>query len=256
MNNDIVRKRNLKLNTISSLGYQIVNIICNFILPRLILKAYGSEVNGLVNSITQFLHVIGFLELGVGAVVQSALYKPLAEKNYCVVSKVVASAQKFFRRIAYVLAVYALILMFSYPLITNQNFGWIYTALLIFAISISSFAQYCFGIVDSLLLNADQHGYVQYITQISTIVLNTIACALLIWADAGIHAVKLTTSVFFLLRPVVFRIYINKHYKLERKIKYSEEPIKQKWNGIAQHIAAVVLEGTDVVVLTVSIICP
>ena len=93
MTKNIERNKNLKLNTISSLGYQLVNIICNFILPRLILGAYGSVVNGLVNSITQFLQVIGFLELGVGSVVQSALYKPLAEKNYESVSKVVASAQ-------------------------------------------------------------------------------------------------------------------------------------------------------------------
>ena len=32
--------------------------------------------------------------------------------------------------------------------------------------------------------------------------------------------------------------------------KYKEEPIKQKWNGIAQHVAAVVLDNTDVIVLT------
>ncbi len=245
------RNRYLKLNTISSLSYQLVNIVCNFILPRLILKAYGSEVNGLVNSIAQFLHIIGFLELGVGSVVQSALYKPLAEKNFESVSKVVASAQKYFRILAYILSGYVVVLIIAYPFIAEQNFGWVYTAFLIFAISISSFAQYYFGAVDSLLLNADQHGYVQYVTQIITLLLNTATCALLIYLGAGIHAVKLTTSCFFLLRPLVFRIYITKHYRIDRKIKYAEEPIKQKWNGIAQHVAAVVLDGTDVVVLTI-----
>ena len=76
------RKRRLFYNTISSLIFQLTTIICGFILPRLILTAFGSEVNGLVNSIIQFLGIISFLELGVGAVVQSTLYKPLAEKNY------------------------------------------------------------------------------------------------------------------------------------------------------------------------------
>ncbi len=251
MKKNIQRKKNLRYNTISSLSYQLVNIICNFILPRLILGAYGSDVNGLVNSIAQFLHIVGFLELGVGSVVQSALYKPLAEKNYESVSKVIASAQKYFKTLAYILSGYVVILIIGYPFITEQDFGWAYTAFLILAISISSFAQYYFGTVDSLLLNADQHGYVQYVTQIVTLVLNTATCALLIYLGAGIHAVKLTTSCFFLLRPLVFRIYIKKHYKIDRKIKYTEEPIKQKWNGIAQHIAAVVLDGTDVVVLTI-----
>ena len=74
---------NIKLmkNTISSFVFQITTIICGFILPRLILQQYGSEVNGLINSLNQFLGVISFLELGVGAVIQSALYKPLAQNN-------------------------------------------------------------------------------------------------------------------------------------------------------------------------------
>ena len=75
------RGKKLFLNTGSSLIFQVTTIICGFILPRLILKAFGSEVNGLVNSITQFLGIISFLELGVGSVIQSSLYKPLADKD-------------------------------------------------------------------------------------------------------------------------------------------------------------------------------
>ena len=71
------RGKKLALNTITSLVLQVVSVICGFILPRLILESFGSDVNGLVNSITQFLGVITLLDLGVGAVVQSALYKPL-----------------------------------------------------------------------------------------------------------------------------------------------------------------------------------
>ena len=83
------RKKRLALNTSTSLLYQVVTIICGFILPRLILKSFGSEVNGLVNSITQFLAIISFSELGVGAVIQSSLYKPLAEKNDEQISRVI-----------------------------------------------------------------------------------------------------------------------------------------------------------------------
>ena len=34
-------------------------------------------------------------------------------------------------------------------------------------------------------------------------------------------------------------------------MKFSKEPLEQKWNGLAQHIAAVVQEGTDSVILTI-----
>lgn len=246
-----MRKLLLAKNTAASLIAQITTLICGFILPRLFLQHYGSEVNGLVNSISQFLSVIAFLELGVGAVVQSSLYKPLAEKDNQQISKVMVSANKFFQRLARILLVYVISLMIIYPFIANQNFGFIYTATLIAAISISSFAQYYFGIVNSLLLNADQRGYIQYNAQTVTIILNTIVCAIMISMNGTIQMVKLVTSLIYLARPVILQIYVNNHYAINWKIKYTQEPIKQKWNGVAQHVASVVLDGTDTIVLTV-----
>lgn len=250
MNKKSLRNKRLKLSTLTSLANQIITVICGIILPRLILITYGSEVNGLINSITQFLQIIAFLELGVGAVVQSSLYKPLAEKDSISISKIVASSQKFFSRLAMILLVYVVILMMGYPFVTEQDFGWLYTATMIGVISISSFAQYFFGITNSLLLRADQRGYIQYALQLATVILNTVACVILIKFGAGIHIVKLTTSLLYLLRPIILCIYVTKHYKLNRHIKYEGEPIKQKWNGVAQHVAAVVLDGTDNIVLT------
>lgn len=245
-----MRSRLLAKNTVASLLSQITALVCGFILPRLFLQYFGSEVNGLVDSITQFLGVISFLELGVGAVVQSSLYKPLADDDKPQVSRVMVSANKFFRGLAQILLVYVLILIVVYPLIANQNFGYLYTATLIAAISISSFAQYYFGIVNSLLLNADQRGYIQYNAQTITVVLNTVVCVFMIKLGGSVQLVKLTTSLIYLARPFVLRIYVNRWYRIDWKIQYDGEPIQQKWNGVAQHIAAVVLDGTDTIVLT------
>lgn len=245
-----MREKRLFYNTISSLVFQVTTIICGFILPRLILNAFGSEVNGLVNSITQFLGVISFLELGVGAVVQSALYKPLAEKNQEDVSKIISSANKFFTRLGQILLIYVIALVIFYPQFAGKNFGFIYTATLIVTISISSFAQYFFGIVNRLLLTADQRGYIQYNAQTLAVVCNTAACFILIRVGCGIQIVKLTTSLIYLLQPFLIYLYVRHHYSIDRKIKYTKEPIPQKWNGIAQHVAAVILDGTDTIVLT------
>ena len=245
-----MKKKKLIYNTVSSLIFQVATIVCGFILPRLILNAFGSNVNGLVNSITQFLGIISFLELGVGAVVQSALYKPLAENSQNDVSKIIFSANKFFRRLAQILLVYVIVLVVFYPMFAAKEYGFWYIATLIVAISISSFAQYYFGIVNRLLLTADQRGYVQYTAQTIAVVTNTIVCYLLISLGCGIQFVKLTTSLIYLIQPFAIYLYVRKHYKIDKKIKYDKEPIQQKWNGIAQHVAAVILDGTDTVVLT------
>lgn len=246
-----MKNKVLFYNSISPLIYQATTIICGFILPRLILDHFGTEVNGLVNSITQFLGIIAFLELGVGAVVQSSLYKPLSDNDDIAVSKVITSADKFFRRLGYVLAIYVIAMLFYYPYLVKQNFSFTFTATLIIAISIRSFAQYFFGIVNRLLLLADQKAYIQYIAQTLAVITNTLGCYILIAFDCSVQVVYGMTSVIFFLQPLAIHLYIKKHYALNRKIHYDVEPIKQKWNGIAQHIAAVILTGSDTVILTV-----
>lgn len=244
-----MRKKRLAYNTISSLVFQLVTIISGFILPRLILGFYGSEINGLVNSITQFLQMISFLELGIGAVVQSALYKPLADKDNIKISQIITSASRFFKRLAQILLVYVVALIIFYPLIVGK-FDFLFTALLISAMSISSFAQYYLAVVDKLLLNADQHGYIQYNIQTIAVILNTIACVILIKIGASIQVVRLTTSLIYLIRPLYLRYYVNKNYRINRQAHYDTEPIPQKWNGVAQHVAAIILDSTDNIVLT------
>jgi len=247
----LVQKKRLMINTVSSMILQITTIICGLIIPRLILRAFGSEINGLVNSITQFLGLISFMELGVGAVVETSLYKPLAEHDMEELSKVMTSARRFFRTIARILFVYVSILFFLYPVIVKNNFNWLYSSSLVLILSITAFMQYYFGIVNKLLLNSDQKGYIQYILHTVCLVLNALTCFVLIKIGCTIHIVRLASAVVFLIQPITMYAYVNKHYNIDYSIQYTEEPIKQKWNGIAQHVSQIVLDGTDTIVLTI-----
>ena len=247
----LTRSKKLVLNTICSLTNQLVIVICGFILPRMFLTSYGSAVNGLQASITQFLGFITLCELGVGAVVQSALYKPLAQGNEESISQIVCSAERFFHKLGWILAGYTVLLMAFYPLLIKKEFGFIYTASLILIISISAFGQYFLGITYRLLLSADQMGFIQLGLNSLALILNTIVAVFLMKSGAGIHWVKLCSSLMFIMQPVCLALYVHKHYRINHKLKLATEPIKQKWNGIAQHLAMFVLGRTDIVVLTV-----
>ncbi|SDW69843.1 Membrane protein involved in the export of O-antigen and teichoic acid [Kandleria vitulina] len=246
-----MHKNKLVWNTSTALFQQVATVICGFILPRMILKTYGSSVNGLISSITQFVGIISFLELGVGSIVQSALYAPLSKHDTNEISMIWVSANRFFKNLARILLAYIILLICIYPKFVEKSFDIFYTSLLIAAMSISWFSQYYFGIVNGLVLKADQRGYVLYLTQSITLILNTIACCILMTLSVNIQMVKLTTSVIYLCRPLILYIYVKNHYCINKKISYSKDPIKQKWNGVAQHVAAVVLDGTDTIVLTV-----
>lgn len=244
------RVNKLKLNSISSLVNRLTLVVSGFILPRLILRHFGSEMNGLISAITQYLSIITFLDMGVGAVVQSALFKPLANNDNTKISLIMKSASKFFKKIAYVLIVYIFILIFLLPNIVTTNISTFSTVLLIVAMSINFFSQYYFGIVNELLLNADLKSYIQLNSEIVTVVINTIISAMLITTGFSIVTIKLSTSLIYLLRPIYLKYYVSKNYDIDRNIELTEEPLEQKWNGMAQHVAAIVLSSTDIVILS------
>ena len=246
----MTRAKKLIFNTLTPIIVQVLTVLSGLILPSLRLACYGSEVNGMISSITQFLSLISFLELGVGAVVRSALYKPLADNDTVEVSKIITSAQKFFSKLAYILLVYIAFLCIVYPIVVSTHFNSIYIITLILASSINLFAQYYFGIVNRLLLTADQRGYIQYTLQAITIVLNFIIWIVLIKCNAPVQLVVLGSSLVYLISPVYMKVYVDRFYKVNRHERYDTEPIVQKWNGLAQHIAAIVLDYTDTIVLS------
>lgn len=244
------RKKKLLLNTLTGMLRQLTVVICGFVLPRYMLLYFGSSLNGLVSSISHFLNFITFLEMGVGAVVQSNLYAPLADKCSTKISEIFLASERFFRRIAFIFIGYIVVLLFVFPNLINNEYSWFFTASLIVIISISLFAQYYFGISYQLLLNADQKSYIQNTVGIIAVVLNTVFCIVLMQKGKSIHVVKLVSALVYLIQPIFLASYVKKNYLLDRKVKIVGEPIKQKWNGFSQHLASIVCNNVDVVVLT------
>lgn len=244
------RTQKLKLNSSISLLTRIVVIISGLILPRLILSNYGAEVHGLTNSIRQFLSVITFLDLGVGVVVRSALYRPLAKKDERDVSAILSAAKSYFRKIAYILIVYILILIAFYPLVVDSTKGFFSIALLIMAMSISQFGQYYFGIVNELLLSANQQDYVQLSSDIVVIILNLIVSVFLINQGVTIELVTLGSGLVYLIRPFFLSYYVNKNFNIDYDIEVDDNPLPQKWSGVGQHIAYFINNSADIIILT------
>lgn len=245
------RGAKLKLNVATSLAAQLAITVSGFILPNFFIRYYGSEVNGLISSITQFLAIISLCDCGVGAVVQAALYKPIAEKNDLEISRIYKSSVNFFNKVAVILIIYMVVLIIIFPNIIDNSFSPLYTGILIFSVTISMLAQYYFAITDKLMLNAAQLSYIQRIVSIICTVLNIIVSVILMVVGASIQVVKLVSSAVFLLQPLVFKLAVHRNFNIDRNVVLNSEPIKQKWNGLAQHIATVVLENTPTLLLTV-----
>ncbi len=245
------RKRRAVLNILVSLGCQVITLVCGFVAPRYMLKAFGSEINGATASITQFLGYIALLEGGIGGVARAALYKPLAENNIERISKVLAEVKRYFRILALVFLPYVLILAVGFKTISHiEALDWISTAILVIVISLSTFAQYFIGISYSLLIQAAQKTYITQIISILATILNTIVIVVLTGLKQSIIVVKLVSSCVFILRPIILMLYVKRHYKLISSIRPDNTELKQKWSGLGQHVAYFLHSNTDIAVLT------
>lgn len=238
-------------NALTSLSLQIVTIISGFIIPRLILQTFGSEVNGLVSSINQFLNYISLLEGGVSSVIMANLYKPLIDKDMNKLSSVIKTSQKFFKKIAIIFLGYSIILAFIYPIIVKQNFSYEYIALLVLILAINIFIQYNFSLSWKLLLNADKKVYKVSLVQIGLVFVNTVTFVLCLKIYANIHFLKFISALVFILQPIIYCIIIKKQYNIEKNVKIDEDLIKDRWQGFGINVAAFIHYNTDITILTI-----
>lgn len=245
-----MRSKKALKNLFTSLILQLVVVVYGFVVPKIIITNFGSEVNGLVASITQFLGYIVFLEAGFGPVIKSMLYKPIAEKNKNAIMAILKSSEVFFRRIAIIFVAYIVVLIVVYPFLVNRTFDVFFTISLIVIIAISIFAEYFFGMTYRIFLNAKQKSYVVSLVQIVTYIVSIVAVIIAANLGASIHLIKLISSLAFIFRPIIQNLYVKRRYHIDLSRVHEQAIIEQKWDGLAQHIASVIHSNTDVMVLT------
>ena len=245
-----MRAQKALANIITSFALQLITAICGFIVSRHILVAYGSDVNGLVSSITQFLGYIALVEGGVGGVIRAALYKPLAKNETYELSGIVKATEIFFRKVAFIFICYMIVLAIVYPFVVRNSFNWVYTATLVVILGMSTFAQYYFGITYQTLLQADQKNYITKLVRLLTVIVNTILIVVLVKCGASVHIVRFGSSLIFILRPLLLNLYVNRKYDIIKECTPDNKAISQRWSGLGHHVSFFVHKNTDVVVLT------
>lgn len=245
------RLKKASYSTIMYFVYEIVLFICNLILPRLLISTYGSEYNGIVASLTQFLSFISILRLGVAGATRAGLYKPLSDNNTKSISGIVNATQKFMRKIAGIFLIYLLGLSVFYPLLVDTTYSWLEVSSLAIILGLGTFSQYFFGLTYTTLLQADQKSYIQNIFSVCSTIINTVLSCILIKCGFSIHIVKLVHSIIYSISPLLLSLYVRKKYKIEKNVEPDNTALEKKNDAMAHSVANIVHENTDVLVLTI-----
>ena len=238
------------INAFTSVMLQLVMILNGFIIPKIILINFGSEVNGLISSLTQFLNYISLIEGGVTSVIMANLYKPLAKNDIDKISSIVKTSKNFFKKIGYIFFAYTLVLAVIYPLIFKTSFSFEYIFFIIMILSFTLYIQNNFSISLKLLLTADKKVWIVSLTQMLLIIMNLISFVLFANVIKSIHLLKLITALIFILQPIIYSMVVKKLFNLKEDVDENTDLLKNRWSGFAINIAAFMHYNTDVTVLT------
>lgn len=237
-------------NISTSFIWQMATMISGLLLPGMIINHYGSELNGLIASMTSFLSYISVMDSGVAGVIKAELYPPLAHKRWKEVSSILTAARLFFRRIAKLFLIYVLALILIYPKLVNTSFSFSTIAALILVLSSALFFEYYSGLTNRILIMSDKKHALYNLLQTILVLLNLGISIGLIFLDQSILLVKIASSIVFLINPLVLAVYVKRKYPIDETVLSNEEVLKQRWDGIGHHVAKLSRNNVDIFLLT------
>ena len=102
-------------NTLATGLLQIITMISGFIIPKIMLVYFGSEVNGIVTSITQFIAYLTLLEAGLSGATVFSLYKPIAAGDTDAVNRILVAAKNLYYKTGHLFSCMVILCAAAYP---------------------------------------------------------------------------------------------------------------------------------------------
>ena len=239
-------------NTAAAGLYQFALMLSGFVLPKVILTYYNSEINGLVSSITQFINYITLVEAGLSGASVFALYKPLAESNYKEISGVVAATKRFYTISGWIFTAFVIVLAIVYPLLVSTSYMSYWEMLfLVLIIGVNGCVDFFSLGKYRALLTADQKQYVISLSSLLYCVLNVAMIGIFAAAGFTVTIARLAAVSAILVRSVILNIYCRKHYHyLDYKEKPRTDALNKRWDALLLQILGTVHSGAPVMLAT------
>lgn len=240
-------------NSITTAMYQVVMIIVGLIIPKIMLVHYGSEINGLVTSITQFISYFTLVEAGLAGAAVYALYKPIADKNYGLMSRIIVATKKFYEKAGWIFVGLVILLAIIYPIFVSvENLAMYHIFFLVLVLGMKGAIDFFVLGKYRALLTADQKTYVISIASIIYAIVNLILVYILASLEVNIVILYLLSMTALFARSIMLMIYVKCNYK---ELDYKAEPLNsaldKKWDALYLQILGVVQVGAPVVLATI-----
>ncbi len=239
-------------NGLTSALHQVVVMIAGFIVPRIMLTCYGSEINGLVTSITQFISYFNLVEAGLASAATFALYKPLADGDQAKINGVVSASRRFYNISGGIFMALSISLALIYPLfVKTEALSPFFVAHLVLVIGASGALEFTTMSRYRVLLAADQRTYILSLATIVAIFINTVVIAVFSSLGADIVVVRAIALSSVFVRSAILALYVHRHYKgIDYHAKPDNKALNKRWDALILQLLGTIQLGAPVVIAT------
>ena len=238
-------------NFFSGIFSQFITICLGIIIPKLFIVNLGSETNGLMSSINQFLVYLSLLEAGVGTATIQALYGPIANDDKKTINGIMSATNMYYKKTGIIYLLLVLIFSIVYPLFMDTSLDYFTILLVIFLSGLSQVITYLFHGKYKLLLNADGKTYV--VNNLATIItlLTSITKIILLLMGFDIIAIQFSYIIINVLQMLFLSYYIKKIYPwINVNVTPNLQAISKKSSVMIHQISYLVFSNTDIIILS------
>ena len=246
-----MKKSKLYKNIITGFGGQLLAIILGLIVPRLFITSYGSDVNGLLSTISQVFSYLGLLEAGIGQAARNLLYKPFQEKDKNGISEIASMAQAYFRKFTILYGLGVVLLAILMPFLVKSNVSSISITLIVAFEGMAGVISFYFIEIPSIVFAVDGKSYVNNEIGLMNRIVGYVVR--IVMASLGLNIILLQ-FVFFLVtvaKVVFYQAYFRKHYYWIKFTKTGKGiKLKDRNSYIVTEICWTIFSSTDMIVLS------
>ncbi len=241
----------IQQNMLAGLVCQVVTILVGFLLPRLYLSYYGSDVNGELNTIKQLFAYLYLLEAGVGLATTQALYRPVALEDHQSVSEVLAATNHYYRRTGLLYAAIVLGIGTIYPMVVRFSLPRGVILLYTILYGLPSVVSFLVQGKYRLLMEVDGRSYI--LSGLNTVVqlVSGIGKVAVLMLTQNILATQLLYCLCSMLPIPVILWYVRRNYPwIDRRAKPNYAAVAQKNSVLLHQLSSVIFNNTDMVLLS------
>lgn len=244
--------KKVSLNLVLGILSELLTIVLGILVPRFILTSYGSEVNGLLTSVTQVYSYVALLEAGIGTATVQALYKTIGNKDRLSTNSVLAATNRYYHRTGILYLIAILLFSIIYPLVVCTEIPIITIVLVIVFNGLGSVINYFFQGKYFLLLQAEGKNYIKTSLTMATNVFKNIAKIALMAMGFDVVFVQAISMVISLIQMIYITWYIRKYYSwIDLSVKPDFQAISQSKNVLVHQISGLIYNNTDSITLTI-----